>query len=357
MEIFEEGKNIGRAKTFKNLFNKVTNKNPLAPRESIYIKYNNNYKDAINNVNSNNNNNNSNPGYESITDKEIDNFYSKIKSSIEINNNNIDNNIINNNKKTIIKKKENQFSLKEKDYLKIIQNINNNNNSNNNNNEIPFHVKKLLKKQEIILTKKLHKENYLENLTNHLAKKSNKKVDDLLIKKIDNLRIKNELDDIININSPSPGQLPPYGNWIRNLRSTRNKAFPGTTYLNYGESSFPYYVPVREKIEKNIEIIRDPNSSSTIDSKLLKGNISKEMFDQNFSDNKSYNSSAVNFMKSISNTSSAFDLNSTLKKNSSISCSFKLIKGSENLLVNFFLFYSYFSYLFYFIYINYKGFW
>jgi hypothetical protein len=251
-----------------------------------------------------------------------------------IKDNNKNDNDINDNDKNDNDKNDNVKNNNYKDKDKDIDN--------HNDNQIPLHVKKYLDIQENILTKKILKENYTDNLINRLAKRSNKKVEDLLIKKIDYIKIKNELNDLKKITSPPTGEIPPYGNWIRNLRSSGNKVFPATTYLNYGESSFPYYVPVREKKEKSIEILRDPCSSSRINSKLLKGNINKEIFDPNFSDNKSFNSSAVNFMKSITNTSSAFDLNSTLKNNSLMRGSYN-IKGSENLLVKYFCF----SYLIY----------
>jgi len=148
--------------------------------------------------------------------------------------------------------------------------------------------------------------------------------------------MRKELDEITQNNSPTAGFLPPYGNWIKNLRSTKNKIFPATTYLNCGESSCPYYVPVRVKKEKCIEILRDPNSTSKIDIKLIKGN--KEILKSNFSDIKSMNTSTINFMQSLNNTNMGFDISSTFKKSSSVG-SFKICKGSGsgNMLVIFFL--------------------
>ena len=136
-------------------------------------------------------------------------------------------------------------------------------------NNIPSNVRKILQIQENTLNQKKIKENYSENLNKHLAKKSNKKEEELLIKKIDHLRIKKELDEITINKNLSPGNRPHCGNWIMNLRSNKNSAFPSTAYLNYGEGTNPYYVPVRERRNKSIDVLRDPQSISKIDRKLI----------------------------------------------------------------------------------------
>lgn len=398
IEIFEEARKSCRAKIFTNLFIKEGADNKLSKGPSFLMKYG---SKEFNNTN--NDERKKNPNYDFINDKEIDQYYSEIKTKIEKNNliksannkirantsniNIIANEIPNlNDRNTHDKNDTNKLRLnninkitktfkiieknkmtkeklvrqsRERNQLYAEINIDKKDNKGknsvdansdiqsniDNSSEIPLHVKKCLDRQENILSNKLNKENYYENLTNRLMKMSKKKSEDLLIKKMDYSKIRKELDELKSPNSPSVGDIPPYGNWIKNLRSSKDKVFPATTYLNFGEGSNSYYVPVREKKEKCIEILRDPNSSSKIDSKLLMGNINKKIFDPNFSDNKSYNSSAVNFMKSITNTSTAFDLNSTLKKNLTLSNgSFTLINGSSNLLVNFYLS-SYYFYI------------
>jgi hypothetical protein len=145
----------------------------------------------------------------------------------------------------------------------------------------------------------------------HLAKKSNKKEKDLLIKKIDHLRIKKELDDIIINKNNFSGNYPINGIWIMNLRGEKNNPFPASSYLNYGEKLNPYFIPVRERRYKSIDIFRDPNSSSTIDSKLLNGNMDILSENKSFLNEKSsINSSIINYMQS---------LNTNFQNNQSIS--------------------------------------
>ena len=170
----------------------------------------------------------------------------------------------------------------------------------NNEEYIPFNVQKVLQMQENTLNQIGIREENFEKMYKHLAKKSNKKEEDLLIKKIDHLRIKKELDDIIINKNNSSGNYPISGQWIMNLRAEKNNLFPASSYLNYGEKLNPYFIPIRERRYKSTDIFRDPNSSSTIDSKLLNGNIDL------LSENKSYlnekssiNSSIINYMQSL----------------------------------------------------------
>jgi len=175
------------------------------------------------------------------------------------------------------------------------------NEENIEDSSIPFNVQKVLQMQENTLNQNEIKEKKFQSMYKHLANKSKKKEEELLIKKIDHLRIKKELDEITINKSLSPGNYPHGGTWIMNLRSEKNNLFPATSYLNYGEQLNPYYVPIRERRNKSIDILRDPKSTSKINSKLLIGH--KDFLSENKSnlnDKSSLNSSTLNFVQSIS---------------------------------------------------------
>ena len=159
-----------------------------------------------------------------------------------------------------------------------------------------------LKAQEKTLNQQEIKEKKFKKLYAYLADKSNKKEDDLLIKKIDQIRMKNELDEITINKTDYYGNMPFGGNWIMNLRSEKNNIFPATSYLNFGEASNPYYIPMRERKNKSVDILRDPKSTSKLDNKIIYG--SKDLLSDNktnYNDKSSINSSIINYLQSLNN--------------------------------------------------------
>jgi hypothetical protein len=165
---------------------------------------------------------------------------------------------------------------------------------------MPFNVQKILQMQESVLNNNGLMESKTESMYKHLANKSKKKEDELLIRKMDHLRIKKELDEITINKNKSPGNYPHGGTWIMNLRGEKNSQFPATSYLNYGENGGnPYYVPIRERRNKSIDIIRDPKSHSKIHSKLIIGNKDILQDKSNFNDKSSLNSSTMNFVQTL----------------------------------------------------------
>jgi hypothetical protein len=186
---------------------------------------------------------------------------------------------------------------------KIKKDIKNTEKNNNNNEEdLPINVIKALKAQENTLSKLEIKEKNFKKMYKYLADKSNKKEDDLLIKKIDQLRIKRELDEITINKTNYYGNYPFGGNWIKNLRSEKNSLFPETTYFNYGEPSNPYYVPIRKSRNKSIDILRDPKSTSKLDYKIIYG--SKDLLTDNktnINDKSTINYSIMNYIQSLNN--------------------------------------------------------
>lgn len=164
---------------------------------------------------------------------------------------------------------------------------------------VPFNVQKVLQMQENTLNYIDKREKKFDDQYKHVAKKSSKKEEELLMKKIDHLRIRKELDEITINKNKCPGNYPHGGTWIMNLRANKGNLFPATSYLNYGDGTNPYYVPIRERRNKSIDIVRDPQSFSKIDNKLIHKN--KELLSDksNLNDKSSLNSSTLNFMQSI----------------------------------------------------------
>lgn len=210
----------------------------------------------------------------------------------------------------------------------------------NNKNEIniPQNVRKILDMQENTLNQIKIKEKYSDSLNKYLAKKSNKKEEDLLIKKIDYLRMRKEFNELTSNQNSSIGGIPPEGNWIMNLRSQKNSMFPEITYLNYGEGTNPYYVPIRERRNKSIDVIRDPNSTSKLDIRLINSN--RELMENRLSINdKSINSSTLNFIQSLNsqiNSSNIEDMNVSFKKTTNENTGINIIghkKCPSNLIV------------------------
>lgn len=156
-------------------------------------------------------------------------------------------------------------------------------------NNVPINIKKELNKQEICLKSQEKFFDYNKNISKYLAKKSNKKEDELLINLQGQHRIKKEYEDLIyNKTITSFENKIPETNWMMNLRQYKNNNLPSTSYIFYGDIYNPLWIPVREKTNKSVEIIRNPKMKTFRNFKnLIKSNAD---FDSNF-----YNTTHISY--------------------------------------------------------------
>ncbi len=191
--------------------------------------------------------------------------------------------------------------------------------------DVPLNVKKELNIQESALNSKEKSLEYNYNISKYLAKKSKKKEEDLLINQTDQLRIKKEFEELfLNKNINSYENKVPTENWMMNLRKNKINNNPDTSYIYYGDIHNPFWIPVREKKNKSIEIIRNPLSKSRTNfnsyENVFYNSLGKNSsFNTTNLSNNSYNSfNSFNFMhnngepKNISCSNSMNTFNKTL---------------------------------------------
>jgi len=156
-----------------------------------------------------------------------------------------------------------------KDYTEIKEN--NKEKLNDFMRKLPSELKEELKKQELNLKLKNYEENHFQKLSEFLAKKLNKSKDDLLINRIDEHRLKKEFGDFMDqnvLNQNKSGR----NNWIISLRKSKNSQYVKNSYLNIGNKYNPFWMNLRDQVNKSIDMIRKPNSKSTLDLKGLVNN-------------------------------------------------------------------------------------
>jgi hypothetical protein len=156
-----------------------------------------------------------------------------------------------------------------KDYTEIKEN--NKEKLNDFMRKLPSELKEELKKQELNLKLKNYEENHFQKLSEFLAKKLNKSQDDLLINRIDEHRLKKEFGDFMDqnvLNQNKSGR----NNWIISLRKSKNSQFVKNSYLNIGNKYNPFWMNLRDQVNKSVDMIRKPNSKSTFDLKGLVNN-------------------------------------------------------------------------------------
>jgi len=168
---------------------------------------------------------------------------------------------------------------------------------------VPINVKNELNIQEATLNSKDKSLDFTKNISKYLAKKCKKKEEDLLIHNQDQYRIKKEFDEIVlNKNINSFENRVPKENWMMTLRNTKENNIPGTSYIYYGDVHNPFWLPVREKKNKVIDIIRDPLSKSKTEfPSIIKNKILLESHINDESTNNIFKSSFNTFSLMNSN--------------------------------------------------------
>lgn len=131
--------------------------------------------------------------------------------------------------------------------------------SNDDLNDIPFNVKKNLNFQEACLHSRTKSLDFNKSISRYLARKTKKNEEELLLNKIDHHRAKKEFEELIlNKSLTSFENNIPVSDWMMNLRHSKNNNIPSTSYVYFGDIYNPYWVPVREKKKKTVDILRNP---------------------------------------------------------------------------------------------------
>jgi hypothetical protein len=159
--------------------------------------------------------------------------------------------------------------------------------------EVPLNIKKELQMQELRLYSKNKSMDITNEISKKLARKTQKSLENLLINKIDEHRIKKEfVENVLNKSTNSYERRIPITNWNKNLRQFQ---------IDYPSS-------------KNIDIIRNPLSKTKLD------------FNKYFKNRKLIDSNeTTNFTNKIN--SSFFKSNSN-SKNSSCTDSFNTFNSN-----------------------------
>lgn len=221
--------------------------------------------------------------------------------------------------------------------IEIYKNISKDLETNNNNqkfneflNEVPMSIKKLLNIQESTLHTKSKSFDLKKNISMYLSKKSKKDEDDLLLNKQDQYRVKKEFEELVlNQGINSFENKVPLQNWMMTLRQRKENNIPSTSYIYYGDKYNPLWIPVREKKNKAVDIIRDPLSKTKTEFPSLIKNINS--FENNHNEN-SYNTTMFNsfnnfsFMHSIGSSKTFSPCNSITNFSNNLS--------SKDLIVN-----------------------
>lgn len=158
--------------------------------------------------------------------------------------------------------------------------------------EIPENIKMNLKIQENTLKWKYESDNKFKNMTKYLANKTNKNEEDLLMNTTDKHRIKKEFAELIlNKSVSSYENKIPLGNWMMNLRQAKENNIAETSYINYGDIYNPLWIPVRERKEKSVDIVRNPDSNTRL--QIEKFYNFKNLMDSHEIDVSSYNQASM----------------------------------------------------------------
>lgn len=133
---------------------------------------------------------------------------------------------------------------------------------------LPEHISNNLKCQEKSLKTFEDEEKKFQRLMKYLSRKSEKKVEDLLMNKVDTIRLRKEINSIMESKKPFEERYGAY-NWNVSLRRPKN--FTGTrhTIINLGSNYEPVWLSVKETIPENAEIVRKPHSKITEQFKTL----------------------------------------------------------------------------------------
>jgi hypothetical protein len=123
---------------------------------------------------------------------------------------------------------------------------------------VPEQIANNLKYQEHKLSTFEAEEKKFQRLAKFLSKRSNKKLDDLLINKTDDSRLKKEIAEIIENNKSFEER---FGNYSWNMSLRRPKNFVGTRFalINVGSPNNPMWVNKKDVSPYNMEMIRKPN--------------------------------------------------------------------------------------------------
>lgn len=192
-------------------------------------------------------------------------------------------------------------------------------------NRVPTIVKKQLHMQET----RLNSKNKILDITNDISKNLSRKIkkdpESLLINKTDEHRLKIEfVENVLNKSTNAYENRIPTTHWITNLRQSQINDPPKTSYIYYGDAYNPYWVPVRERKIKSIEIIRNPLSKTKLDiNKYIKNKklTDSRCFETSSTTNK-FNTSSIynpsNHSKNFNYTDSFNSLNTNLVANEMI---------------------------------------
>lgn len=196
-------------------------------------------------------------------------------------------------------------------------------------NDVPINVKKELKIQEATLHSKAKSLDITRNISKYLAKKTKQNEEDLLINKQDQHRIRKELGELIlNKSINSFENKVPVENWMMTLRYTKENSIPSTSYIYYGNKHNPLWVPVREKKNKAIDIIRDPLSKTQTEfASIIKNKSFIESKIHNNSNSNFFNSfNTFSFMHSNGDSKSFSPTNSIINFNNHLSARDLIVK-------------------------------
>lgn len=169
--------------------------------------------------------------------------------------------------------------------------------------KIPIELRHELKKQELNLKLKNFEDSHLEKLSEFLGKRLNKKPEQLLINRIDEHRLKKEFSEFME-NKILSDEKENKNNWILSLRRNKNNQFLKNYYLNVGNKYNPIWISVRDKVNKSVDIIRNPTSKSSFDLKNFRNN--KVIMDNFQTSNVD---SSLNFITNALNNNSNLSFN------------------------------------------------
>jgi hypothetical protein len=127
--------------------------------------------------------------------------------------------------------------------------------------KIPEEISTQLKYQEKSLELKNREDRRFNELVHILAKKTKKKEEDLLIRKVDSYRMKKEIFDVMENKKPLDERYGVYS-WVIGLRRPKNFTGSRVSYVNLGNKYNALWLGVKETVPKNIEMIRKPFSDS-----------------------------------------------------------------------------------------------
>lgn len=127
---------------------------------------------------------------------------------------------------------------------------------------LPEHISTRLKFQEQRLKTFQDEEKKFNRMVKFLSKRTKKDEEALLVNKIDERRMKKEINDIMESKMPLEERYGIY-NWNISLRRPKNFQGTRTAIINLGNDLSPIWLGIRETIPRTTEIVRKPNSKST----------------------------------------------------------------------------------------------